>query len=287
MSEHITHTQEIKRLERSSSDRLIAGVSGGLGRYFDLNPAVFRLGFVVLTFLGGAGILTYLVAVLVIPEEGAEQSIAARVLAERRKRPWPLVGLGLVAAAVLVLLSRAAVWPVAGAGWVLVLLAGLAILWTFDASRGNTRSRRLLAVLLTLLALLAAALIAAVITMFAWFDVSLSNGVGDRFYAPATAAAVQPSYSLGVGKLRLDLSDIRGVTSPLRVKAKVGVGELRIIVPRGVDVSVDAHAKVGDVHALSVHDDGRNATVHAGNRGTLQIQADVGAGKIDVVRAAG
>jgi phage shock protein PspC (stress-responsive transcriptional regulator) len=284
MSEHITHTPEIKRLERSSSDRLVAGVSGGLGRYFDLNPAVFRLGFVVLTLLGGAGILTYLVAVLVIPEEGTEQSIAARVLAERRSRPWPLIGLGLVAAAVLVLLSRAAVWPIRGAGWVLVLLAGLAILWTFDASRGNARSRRLLTVLVSLVALLAAVLVAAVITMFAWFNVSLNDGVGDRFYSPGTATAVQPSYSLGVGKLRLDLSDVV-TTKTLHVKAKVGVGDLRIIVPRGADVAVDAHAKVGDVNALSLHDDGRNATVHAGRGGTLQIQANVGAGRIDVVRA--
>ena len=285
MSEHITHTQEIKRLERSSSDRLIAGVSSGLGRYFDLNPAVFRLGFVVLTLLGGAGILTYLVAVLVIPEEGAEQSIAARVLAERRTRPWPLVGLGLVAAAVLVLLSRAAVWPVRGAGWVLVLLAGLAILWTFDANRGNSRSRRLLAVLVSLVALVAVVLVAAVITMFAWFNVSLSDGVGDHYYTPETAAAVQPSYDLGVGTLRLDLTDIGPIETPLHVKAKVGVGNLWITVPRGVDVRVDAHAKVGDVHALSLHDDGHNAAVHTGGTGTLQIQADVGAGKIDVVRA--
>lgn len=285
MSEHITHTQEIKRLERSSSDRLLAGVSGGLGRYFDLNPAVFRLGFVILTLLGGAGILTYLVAVLVVPEEGAEQSIAARVLAERRTRPWPLVGLGLVAAAVLVLLSRAALWPVAGAGWVIVLLAGLAILWTFDTRRGNARARRLLIVLVSLLAVLATLFVAAVITMFAWFNVSLGDGVGNHYYAPTTAAAVQPSYSLGVGKLHLDLSNVR-VNEPLRIKAKVGVGNLLIIVPRGVDVGVDAHAKVGDVHALSRHDDGRNAAVHTGP-GTLQIQATVGAGKVDVVRAGG
>ena len=78
MSEHITHTASIKRLERSSSDRWLAGVSGGLGRYFDINPAVFRLGFVVLTLLGGAGILVYLAAVLVMPVEGSDQSIAAR-----------------------------------------------------------------------------------------------------------------------------------------------------------------------------------------------------------------
>src|SRR5687767_6609841 len=127
MNENITHTQSTKRLERSSSDRVIAGVSAGLGRYFDLNPTFFRLGFVVLTLLGGAGILIYLAAVLVLPEEGKEQSIAAETLAARRERPWPLVGLGLAAVALAVLLSRAAIWPAAGLGWVLVLLAGLAI----------------------------------------------------------------------------------------------------------------------------------------------------------------
>src|SRR6266536_4496476 len=100
MSEHITHTPMVKRLERSSSSRVVAGVCGGLGRYFDLNPNVFRLGIVVLTLLGGAGILVYLAAVLVLPAEGRDASIAAQVLAERSERPWPLVGLGLVGIAI-------------------------------------------------------------------------------------------------------------------------------------------------------------------------------------------
>ena len=47
MSEHITHTAAVQRLERSTSDRKLTGVAGGLGRYFDLNPNFFRLGFVV------------------------------------------------------------------------------------------------------------------------------------------------------------------------------------------------------------------------------------------------
>src|ERR1700685_1076827 len=54
MSEHITHPAAVRRLERPTSDRRIAGVAGGLGRYFDLNPSFFRIGFVVLTLLGGA-----------------------------------------------------------------------------------------------------------------------------------------------------------------------------------------------------------------------------------------
>src|SRR3954452_20556495 len=117
MSEYTTQpTENLKRLERSRDSRMVAGVAGGLGRYFDLNPAFFRIGFVVLTLLGGAGILVYLAAVLVVPDEGRD-SIAADILQRRRERPWPVVGLGLAAVALLVLLSRSTFWPLAGAGW--------------------------------------------------------------------------------------------------------------------------------------------------------------------------
>jgi phage shock protein PspC (stress-responsive transcriptional regulator) len=280
MSEHITHTASIKRLERSS-DRMVAGVAGGLGRYFDINPGVFRLGFVVLTLLGGAGILVYLAAVLVMPSEGEEQSIAAKVLAERSDRPAPLVALGLVGVAIAVLLSRGDLWPAAGTGWVLILIAGLIVLW---ASRSERRGRRVLTAVAVLVSLFAVACVTAIVTAFAWFDVSLSNGVGDRTYTPAAAVDVQRSYKLGVGNLRLDLSHVNPATRT-RVKADVGVGELRIVVPRAAAVTVDAHAKVGDVYVLSRHDDGRNATIRTRGDGGLVLDANVGAGRIDVVRA--
>jgi phage shock protein PspC (stress-responsive transcriptional regulator) len=285
MSENITHTPSTKRLERSSSPRLIAGVAGGLGRYFDLNPAFFRIGFVVLTLLGGAGILIYLAALLVMPDEGKEQSIAAEALAQRRERPWPLVGLGLAGVALAVLLSRATIWPAAGAGWVLVLLAGLTILWLYDAKRGDRRSRLLVRSLVALVAAVVVAAVAAVSVAFAWFDVSLGDGVGDRVYAPASAADVKPSYKLGVGDLRLDLSSAASIEHELRVQARVGVGELRIVVPRGLAVAVNAHAKVGDVYVLRRHDGGRNAAVRTGPGGRLVVDARVGAGRVDVVRA--
>jgi phage shock protein PspC (stress-responsive transcriptional regulator) len=283
MSEHITHTPQIKRLERSK-DRVVSGVAAGLGRYFDLNPMFFRIGFVVLALLGGAGILIYLAALLVMPEEGSERSIADQAISDRRDRPWALVGLGLAAAALIALLAQSSVWPAAGAGWVLVLLAGLVILWTHDARKGNRRSRRLLIALLALLTVAAATFIAAVATAFAWFNVSLGDGVGDRTEAPASVVALHRSYELGVGNLRVDLSRIP-VTRETHVTAKVGVGELRIVVPREVLVSVDAHAKVGEVNALRRHADGRDARVETGSNGLLVIDADVGAGRIDVVRA--
>ena len=80
-----------RRLERSRSDRMLAGVSGGLARYFGIHPAFYRVGFVVLALIGGAGILIYLAAALVIPDEGKEDSIASAALRERRDHPLPLI----------------------------------------------------------------------------------------------------------------------------------------------------------------------------------------------------
>jgi phage shock protein PspC (stress-responsive transcriptional regulator) len=277
MSEHITHTAGIKRLARSSSDKKVAGVAGGLGRYFDLNPNVFRLGFIILTILGGAGVLVYLAAVLVMPVEGEEQSIAARALAERRERPAALIGLGLVGVAIAVLLSRGDLWPSAGAGWVLIVIGGLVILWATRTERGSRRVLRFIAGTVSLLSVLVAA---AIIVAFAWFDVSLSDGVGDRAYHP-TAADVRPAYALGVGDLRLDLSHVK---APAHVKASVGIGKLNVIVPRDAAVAVDAKAKAGDVNVFDRHDDGKNAAVQSGEGG-LVLDARVGAGQIDVVRA--
>jgi len=280
MSEHITHTPTVKRLERSSDDKWIAGVCGGLGRYFDLNPAVFRLGLVVLTLLGGAGILVYLAAVLVVPAEN-KPSIAADVLAERRDHPWPLVALGLAGVAIAVLLARASTWPTIGAGWIVILIAGLIVLWM---SRRERKRRGIVVAAFALTGLVVAAIATATVVAFAWFNVSLNDGTGNRVYSPTTVSAVKPAYTLGVGDLRIDLSHV-SLTTPLHVKARLGIGELKVIVPRSASVVVDAHAKVGDLYVLNRHDDGRNPSIHAGGGNVLYLDARVGAGRVDVVRA--
>ena len=57
------------QLVRSETDKMFAGVCGGLARYFDIDPAIVRLLFVLAVFLGGASPLIYLVLWLVMPEE--------------------------------------------------------------------------------------------------------------------------------------------------------------------------------------------------------------------------
>jgi phage shock protein C len=60
---------ENRQLYRSITDRQIAGVAGGIARYFRVDPTVVRLLFVLLTLTGGPGLLLYIILALVIPEE--------------------------------------------------------------------------------------------------------------------------------------------------------------------------------------------------------------------------
>ncbi len=56
-----------KRLYRSNKNRILAGICGGLGEYFNIDPVIVRLVWIVLGLVYGVGILAYLIAWLVIP----------------------------------------------------------------------------------------------------------------------------------------------------------------------------------------------------------------------------
>src|SRR5829696_2356595 len=127
-----------KRLTRSRGDRVVGGVCGGLGRYFNVDPLLFRIGAVALVFLGGAGILLYLAALLLVPNEDQAAPIAPG--AQGRNR-------ALVVAAVVVLLIVA--WPFllfggalfAGIGIPLALLVGAGVLvWWLVSGEGPSGS---------------------------------------------------------------------------------------------------------------------------------------------------
>ncbi|MCR4764859.1 MAG: PspC domain-containing protein [Bacteroidaceae bacterium] len=60
---------EEKKLRRSRTDKMVAGVCGGLGKYFALDPTILRVVFVLLLIFAGTGLLAYLVMWLVIPYE--------------------------------------------------------------------------------------------------------------------------------------------------------------------------------------------------------------------------
>jgi phage shock protein PspC (stress-responsive transcriptional regulator) len=107
------------RLLRSSSDKMIAGVAAGIGRYFGIDPVIVRVIAVALVFFGGAGILLYLAAWLLVPSDSGPAP-------QIRGRTATIAGAILLALAIVVLLPWDNHWG-AGFGFVAFLfLLGLA-----------------------------------------------------------------------------------------------------------------------------------------------------------------
>jgi phage shock protein PspC (stress-responsive transcriptional regulator) len=73
-------------LRRPFSGRMLAGVAAGLADYFGVDATIVRIAFVVLTVVGGAGIPLYLAGLLLIPEEGSDQSIASSLIDSLQSR---------------------------------------------------------------------------------------------------------------------------------------------------------------------------------------------------------
>ncbi len=88
----MTEPSGTKRLTRVREGRLVAGVCAGLAAYLGIDPTLTRLGFVFLSFFGGMGILFYLGAWIVIPDESDNSSIAENFVNKQRRNrddgPW-------------------------------------------------------------------------------------------------------------------------------------------------------------------------------------------------------
>ncbi len=65
---------ENRKLSRSESDRMVAGVCSGLGKYLNIDPTIVRLIFVLMFLLGGHGLLVYIILWIVMPVETISQT---------------------------------------------------------------------------------------------------------------------------------------------------------------------------------------------------------------------
>jgi phage shock protein PspC (stress-responsive transcriptional regulator) len=121
-----------RRFERSSRDRIIGGVCGGLGRYFAIDPMLVRIGFVALALLGGTGLVVYAAAILLVPNDGEVEasptSARDRMIVAGVAIALTIVGfsLGLFGG----LGFGGAIVPVA-----FLTLAGLAVYWFASGKR--------------------------------------------------------------------------------------------------------------------------------------------------------
>ena len=129
------------RLHRSNSDRMIAGVSGGLAEYFDVDVTLVRAGWVVLCFVTlGLALMGYIVLAIIMPKDGAtesqsggasaeetaapsEETSLRRPVAPSRRRRGDLVAMVLIGIGALVLITSQGWVPISwGLMWPLVLI---------------------------------------------------------------------------------------------------------------------------------------------------------------------
>lgn len=127
-------------------------------------------------------------------------------------------------------------------------------------------------------------------------DLRLGSGIGERNYRPLTAEAVDDSYSLGLGQLTLDLSDLDlTAADTVTTRVAVGAGEVRIFVPEDADVTIDYEMSGGDVRLFRGTVDGHEnsgtglegvvtSDIEDEGAGRIVIEVDQTFGELNVVR---
>src|SRR5918911_114251 len=268
---------EPRRLERTRR-RVIFGVSGGLGRYFGVDPVLFRIGFVALAFFGGAGLLVYALIWLFVPVEGSDKKPLGIRFFRGDRAVWKRIGLIALVLAGSTAAAIGSFWATGtGSGEVVaiaVIVLGLALVAA--AFRGGARW--------LIVPALAVALPAGVV---AAADVDLHGGVGDRSYDPHTAGEVRDTYRLGVGHMKVDLRDVRFPAGDHPLKLRMGTGHVELIVPKDVCVATKARVGAGYVGALDDENGGidvdwdEDPTPPAGVP-RLVVDADIGLGALTV-----
>jgi phage shock protein PspC (stress-responsive transcriptional regulator) len=278
-TETTTPNPSEKRLERAREGRMLTGVAAGIGRYLGIDANLVRIGFVVLTFVGGGGILAYLAGTLLLPGEGGEAPIVKSL-----RLPWRSGAGRVVIGATLLVLAAASVlagidavhWDVAAGTAVL----GIGAVLIAAAFAGGARWL-----------IIPGLLLAGVVGFFKAADVHLRGGWGDRDVTVASVADLHDRYELSAGRLRIDLRDLQLADGEEQsIRARVGMGDLVIRVPQGVTVDADARSGAGEVELFGHQSDGLDVTRNtatdgaSSSAGTLHVDADVGLGRIVVVR---
>ena len=273
-----------RRLERTTSDRVIAGVAGGLGRYFGVDPVMFRIGFVVSLFFGGIGVIAYGLLWLFVPTDG-EPDRAQRAGGRLRRigfwRGAGLAMLGLVALGVLLLLAGIAAFGVA-VGWgtpIAATIVALGIVLVALAFRGGARW-----LIPPVVALAVGAGVAAAT------DLDFRGGIGNREYHPRSANAIPADgYKLGIGRLVVDLRDLNWEKQKVvRLDTRLGAGQSNIFVPANVCVVGSTHVGAGESEVVGQLNDGFSVDHSPGSDATtakprLVLDARVQAGQLRVI----
>ena len=129
---------------RSSTDKVIAGVAGGIGAYFGIDAVIVRIAFIVLTFLGGAGPFLYLIGWLGLPREDSPSVVSNALRGDSPHRLRSLAAVILIVLGLLITANLSGelfgvfvdVWSIAPYLALILIAAGVAlVLWPGPAGR--------------------------------------------------------------------------------------------------------------------------------------------------------
>jgi hypothetical protein len=183
------------------------------------------------------------------------------------------LGLVLVAAGALWLLTAADVVEIGFRTWIGLLLVAVGIAIVLSSAQ---RRLLVLAGLILLLVGLPALLVD---------DELFEGGIGEAVETPRTPTDLEP-FRQGIGKLTVDLTEEGLPLDGETVEASVGIGELVVLVPADVDFRLDAHVGVGNVEALGETENGVDTDLEriSGTAGSqeMTLELDVGVGNLRV-----
>lgn len=112
----------MKKLYRSRDSQVIAGVCGGLGEYFEIDPVIFRIIFIVLSFVYGIGLIAYAIAWIVVPQRSEGEVVQPATPSEKSELTRYLPGLILIIVGAAFLLGRIWDWWTFRYVWPLALI---------------------------------------------------------------------------------------------------------------------------------------------------------------------
>ena len=307
-----TNAEGTRHTFRSSTNRVVGGVAGGIGERFAIDANLVRVGFIVVTFLWGIGALIYIALWVLVPRrdnananapvddatleadtlESPRENLSPR--ASSRRPAVVLVLAILCLGAVLVALRHGL--PQLGGGLAGLWLLALAFLAVLALRKpGPRRIRRALAIVMVAILSVMIVITGAVAAFLATAGVPLHGGIGTRTWQPLSLAQTRHDYALTFGRALVDLSAVRFPTGGYVVNASVGAGELDVIVPSGAVVDLRTHVGAGasSYPQASGFDSGRFIAVPASvtsaasraSAAHLTLTVQVGIGHLLVRRA--
>jgi hypothetical protein len=124
-----------------------------------------------------------------------------------------------------------------------------------------------------------------ILALASLLDVPFEGGIGERTFRPVAATDVRTEYRHAIGRMTVDLTDVDLPAGTSRIEISEGIGELQVVVPDGITVTVRGAAGIGEVVLFGASSNGvgvEREVSREGDTARLELDVSVGIGKVEV-----